>query len=502
MESAKSGRIRKIPAMGWILLLAALLRFFRLGRQSYWADEVTSIWEVDGLHGSILGNLTHSIHGPLHFALLALWGRLGGFGEAWTRSLSALTGLAGVWLIYRLARRLATERTALLSALLLAVSPFHVWYSQEVRNYAQLITLSILSMILLLRILDRGGPLNWIAYFLTAAAALLSNLAAVFLIAAQGLYLLLRKPRLALRILLVLLAVSLLLLPWIRNFDIGWRPELVGRAGAVRHTNFHPLFLPYTLSVYAVGDTVGPTRDQMNRGLSLEMFLPWLPYFALAGAVFGLLFLFGLGSRRGRPEGPWFYLIWLLLPMIATALLARLNVKAYNVRYVSVGYPAFLILVASGIESMRGRWRRAALVLSLLCILVSLKNLYFTPRYWKPDARAAASALAERARDGDLLLVYSIEEPMRYYYKGAGQLRGLDWATPRDEIFSRYMDDFEAHFERVWLVDYRGWYADPEELTKKVFARRWNKVETLSFPGIDVGLYLNRKTPGDAGDES
>ena len=172
--SRKQGAGRFLP-LGGILLLAALLRFFRLGRQSYWADEVTSIWEVDGLHGPILENLMHSIHGPLHFALLGIWGRIGGFGEVWTRSLSVLTGLLGVWLIYILARRLANERVALWTALFMAVSPFHIWYSQEVRNYAQLITLSILSMILLLRILDRGSLGNWLAFFLVAIAAMRSE---------------------------------------------------------------------------------------------------------------------------------------------------------------------------------------------------------------------------------------------------------------------------------------------------------------------------------------
>jgi mannosyltransferase len=496
--SRKQGVGRFLP-LGGILLLAALLRFFRLGRQSYWADEVTSIWEVDGLHGPILENLMHSIHGPLHFALLGIWGRIGGFGEVWTRSLSVLTGLLGVWLIYILARRLANERVALWTALFMAVSPFHIWYSQEVRNYAQLITLSILSMILLLRILDRGSLGNWLAFFLVAIAAMLSNLAAAFLFAAQGIYLLLRRPRLAARILLILVVIVVLLLPWIRNFDIGWRPDLVNKAGAVRNTNFHPLFLPYTISVYGVGDTVGPTRDEMNRGLSADMFIPWLPYFAIAGAAFALLFLLGLRARRGLPEGIWFFLLWLLVPIIITAALAVLNVKAYNVRYVSVGFPAFLILIAAGLESMRGRWRRMLLLVAMLCIFVSLKNFYFDSYYWKPDARTAAATLAEHAIDGDLLLIYSIEEPFRYYYEGAGELRGLNWANPGHDVFWEYMTDFESNFERVWLVDYRAWYADPEGLTKDAFAERWDEAETLEFLGIEARLYLNRNLNLESG---
>ncbi len=499
MENSVEGKKGLLP-LGGILLLGAVLRFFRLDQQSFWADEVTSIWKVDGLHGPIFDNLIHTFHGPLHMAILGVWGRIGGFGESWTRSLSVITGLVGIWLIYLIARKLAGERTALLSALLMAVAPFHIWYSQEVRNYSQLITLSILSMILLMRILERGGIWNWIAFFLTSAAALLSNLAGAFLIAAQGIYLLMRRPKLALRIAIVLAVIVVLLLPWINNFDIGWRPDLVGKQGAVRNINFHPMAFGFTLSVYAVGDTVGPARDEMNRGLSAGMFVKWLPYFAVAGALFAFLFLRGLLTRRGKPEGVWFFLLWLLAPMLITAMLAILNIKAYNVRYVSVGYPAFIILVAAGLSALRPRWRTVALVGVLACTAVSLGGHYFNSRYWKPDARETAAVLSERSRAGDAVLVYSIEEPMQHYFSGAGELRGLNWANPTHDLFWEYMEDFEANYDRLWLVDYRAWYADPQGLTKKAFAERWREVEVLDFIGIEVRLYENpKRIPGEVG---
>ncbi len=489
-EVSRENRKSFLPIAG-ILLLGILLRFFRLDQQSFWADEVTSIWKVDGLHGSIVENLSHTFHGPLHMAILGLWGRVGNFGEIWTRSLSVITGLVGIWLIYLLARRLAGEKIAQLSALLMAVAPFHIWYSQEVRNYAQLMTLSILSMILLLRILDRGGIANWIAFLLTSAALLLSNLAGAFLIAAQGIYMLMRRPKLALRIILVMLVILVLLIPWIKNFDIGWRPDMVGKEGAVRNINFHPLAFVFTFSVYGIGDTVGPARDEMNRGLSADMFIPWLPYFAIAGAIVAFLFLRGLLTRRGKDEGLGFFLLWLLLPMIITSGLAILNVKAYNVRYVSVGYPAFLILMAAGLSALKPRLRILLLVGLLACTAVSLSGFYFNSRYWKPDARQTAATLAERAEDGDLLLVYSIEEPFRHYYDGPGEVGGLNWANPTHAIFEEYMESWEANYERVWLVDYRAWYADPQGLTKKAFAERWREVETLDFIGIEVKLFEN-----------
>ena len=77
--------------------------------------------------------------GPPSAALLpvAAWlaGALGNSAFA-VRSLPALLGVATVPLLYAAGRRLTDGTTALMAALLLAVSPFHVRYGQESRMYA------------------------------------------------------------------------------------------------------------------------------------------------------------------------------------------------------------------------------------------------------------------------------------------------------------------------------------------------------------------------------
>jgi len=474
-----------------ILLLAAFLRFFRLDQQSYWADEVFSIWQVSGHDGPIFDNLLHNFHGPLHLALLWLWGQLGDWREVWTRSLSVLGGLLAVWLIYVLARQMSERRVALWTAFLLAISPFHVWYSQEVRNYSQLICFVILSQILFVRVLEGPRVASWARFLLVSAGALLSNLSAVFLFAFQGLYLLWRRPRLFRTILVVFGLVFLLLLPWVRNYELGWHPDLIGQKSAIRHVNFHPLAFFYTFMVYSIGDTVGPSRNELNRYLSMELFTPFLVYLSVVGLTFGFLFIQGLRARYRKREGVGFFLLWILLPMLVVAVLAILNVKVYNVRYVTIGFPGYLLLLASGIERSGRRLRVALVAMTLLFTFVSLKNIYSTPRYWKPDARTAAREIAEMERPGDVIIVYSIEEPFRFYYEGPGEIRSLQGAVPRDKSFRKKMDDLGADFKRVWLVDYRGWYVDPEGEIPKAFSKRWRSVKEYEFVGIRAWLFEN-----------
>jgi mannosyltransferase len=489
-------------AMFGIFGAGAFLRFFRIGQQSYWADEVQSIWQVNGHAGIIHDNILTNPHGPLHFTLLWVWSKLGGWSEVWTRSLSAVAALVTMWYFYILARRLAGHRAALWAVLLMAISPFHIMYSQEVRNYALLVLFAVLSYILLLRITGRGGVEDgrspgargmlgtWIAYLFTSAAALACNLAALFLFISQGVYILLVRPKLFGRLVVIMVLIFLLLLPWIRNIELGWSIEHIKYGDPLRTVNFHPFSLPYTFLVYSLGDTVGPSRNEMNRSLAFDMFKPFIPYYAIACLVYVVLVLQGLRTWHRRRKMLYLFGTWMILPVILAAILAILNLKVYQARYAAVGFPAYLILLAAGIERCGKRLRWALVALVIVLTFVSLRNFYSNPRYWKPDARAAAAVIMQEDRAGDAIVLYTIQEPLLYYYDGPGTVTGLGFA-PDSTRFWEDMADLEKRFERIWLVDYFGWYIDPEGRIPEAFSERFEPEGMYRFTGIDVRLYDN-----------
>src|SRR5436190_20055625 len=75
------------------------------------------------------------------------------------------------------------RRAALLAGLLAACSPLLVWYSQEARAYALLVLLGSLSVLLMLRALERPSGARLAAWAVVAALALCSHYFAVFLVA-------------------------------------------------------------------------------------------------------------------------------------------------------------------------------------------------------------------------------------------------------------------------------------------------------------------------------
>jgi 4-amino-4-deoxy-L-arabinose transferase-like glycosyltransferase len=178
------------------VLLGALLRLPTLGAQSVWFDEAAT-WELTRMpFGEMLSALPHRESNPPLFYILE-WGvtRAFGDGEFSLRLLSALAGIALVWVAYAIGERVGGRKAAVGTALLVAVNPLLVWYAQEARSYELVALLSAASLLLFLRALDdpRRRVLAWWA--LVSALALCTHYFAWFVLLPQAVWLLWRHPR-------------------------------------------------------------------------------------------------------------------------------------------------------------------------------------------------------------------------------------------------------------------------------------------------------------------
>ena len=134
-----------------LLLLAFALRVCQLSAQSLWYDEGVS-WYMTRMSLPALTVWTaNDIQPPLYYYLLWLWVRLAGTSEYALRFPSAFFGVLTVPLLWITARRWLGYPAAWLAALLLTLSPLHVYYAQEARMYTLLTFLGLLSSYLLLR---------------------------------------------------------------------------------------------------------------------------------------------------------------------------------------------------------------------------------------------------------------------------------------------------------------------------------------------------------------
>ncbi|PHM06674.1 glycosyltransferase family 39 protein, partial [Nostoc sp. 'Peltigera malacea cyanobiont' DB3992] len=137
-----------------IIIISIFLRFSLLQNQSLWFDEGWSLALSDGT--TFQENLFHIVnreagdkYQPLYYLVLFYWRSAFGDSEFAIRSLSALLGVGSVIAIFFTSLRVYGKQHALWSSMILAVSSFSIFYSQDARPYALLIFYSLTSDIFL-----------------------------------------------------------------------------------------------------------------------------------------------------------------------------------------------------------------------------------------------------------------------------------------------------------------------------------------------------------------
>jgi hypothetical protein len=193
--------VRRLPPWAWLLavltLVGALLRFYKLGSQSYWADEALTVSSAHlGLRGLIDALPVKESTPPLYFVAAWAWAKIFGTGEAGLRSLSAVAGTATIPVTYLAARTLVSERAGVVAAALTATSPLLLWYSQEARSYALFVFFTALAFLFFARALRRPSVADLVAWAACCDLALATHYFTVFVVIPEAILLLVRRPEL------------------------------------------------------------------------------------------------------------------------------------------------------------------------------------------------------------------------------------------------------------------------------------------------------------------
>jgi len=175
-----------------ICAAAVALRAYHLGEQSLWVDEVdegtTAQAPFDQFFFDVRADYGAA---PLDYLGVKLFTSVLGHGTIATRSWSFAMGCIAVGLIYMLAVSLTRNRlVGLLSAVMLATSAFHIYYSQEARFYALPVVMTMLSIYAFIHAFRAHTAKAWLLYGSVTVLALYSHYFLAVLLPIEGLYLL------------------------------------------------------------------------------------------------------------------------------------------------------------------------------------------------------------------------------------------------------------------------------------------------------------------------
>jgi mannosyltransferase len=148
---------RNRAILAGIVIAAAVLRLYALGRESLWLDESFTVLYASESFQSIWLHWSTDVHPPLFYWLEHVALYLFGNSEWAVRILPAVTGIATVPIMYLIGKEFRDEGTGLVCAGLLAVSNFHLYYSQEGRMYSLLLFFVSVAFYAWLRWKAEGG---------------------------------------------------------------------------------------------------------------------------------------------------------------------------------------------------------------------------------------------------------------------------------------------------------------------------------------------------------
>jgi len=523
-----NGVVHKRPAPGaaagdvlplFLLTLGALLiRLFRLDGQSLWIDECVTVSRAAWDLGKTF--LFSSYTPPLHHAFLHYWLMLG-HSDFWVRLPSAVAGALCVPLTFLAARSLLEEASpttrhpggsgcggsegraaSWYAAVITAVAPLHIYYSQEAKPYSLTMLLGLLSVYGFLEIMRGGGDGNrgarpWVLYLASTSLGIATHYSVVYVLVLENVWFFFGPGRRAVRTRNWLLAQAFLfaavVLPlWVFHFLPTTRMVQGALPGVLRRP-FQPLAIPYFFYAFSVGFSFGPSLADLHTVPAAVLIRSHLPALGLTAVAFSLAFLSGLVRMRPR-RAALFLASWILLPL-GLSLLASLKVGTIvHVRFAIVVLPAYVMILAAGVAALRAPWLRGALLAGLLALcLWSDRQYFFDPAYWREDARGAAAMIAKREQKNDVIAgvsSYFMRHAFSYYYRGGCRLVTFPFDTMADEENVRDLAARDiGDAPRVWYVQSRQWETDPTGLLKGYLDAHFRVEESAELPGVQVILY-------------
>lgn len=418
-----------------VVLVAAGLRLYRIGAD-LWLDEITPILFYGHMSPlEVIASYSRSNNHLLNTLLVQLSTWLFGEGEWAVRLPAVLFGIGTIPVLYWIARLGLTRWASLASALLLATSYHHVFFSQNARGYASYLFFSLLATGLLIRALQQDRPRLWAVYVLATVLNFASLLISGFVFAAH-------------------LLVGLIALLVLRRRGRSPAPMARRLTGVFALAGFmgfqlYALVLPDIYSVIqktytspSTGFTpfssefLGELARGISAGFGTGLLLGALPFLLMAG--------YGFWSLLHRQ---WALAAALGLALALGAALLIGRGLTFSPRFFILALPLAILSAVQGVYtgvewlSRSLKWERTdfagARLATPLVVLIAAASGVSLQRYFEVPKQPYRASLqyveAARQPDGAVIVLHLAEKGYRYYGRKANIQEGKDYFFVRTE---------------------------------------------------------------------
>ena len=467
---SRKPRIRIWIPLAFIMSLGLVVRLYGLTAYGVWFDEAYHIQlvqlpDVPTMLDAVLSNPPSA---PLYVLLLRGWTGIFGYDDQSARMLSVLFGTLTLPATYWLGRVMASHTVGLVGALMLAVSPYAVEFSQEAALYALASLTTTLALAAGWR--GRGSGSGLAIYVILGTVAIYSHYVVAVILGLFTLFGLYRRISSAISRRSWLIAngtIFLLWTPWLIAMLIHWTTSPQPRA---------------TLSHTATIDEIVGALVHFSSGsaalLQDQVFLEALGLLSGATLFFAGCLAAWKGKRYDLVLIAVISALVFLLPAIASAITGRWLFVPHFMLFL---LPALLVVLANGSTwqptskqspapqsvslSPKTRYLLPALLVPWLAAQIwGLAIFYRYPPHGVDGLRELTSVLRASVRPNEPVFVTPpvLTPTLRQYY--SGEVRGLPVDFDLRIIYRPYdaddwyrqsiaaLDAEATGRERFWLV--------------------------------------------------
>lgn len=468
-----------------VLILAICVRFIGLGTESAWIDEAYSINLAQQSIGQIIQGTAADQHPPLYYLILHFW-LIFGDNVTVARSFSAFLGFILVLQVMFFGWKISDFSLGIGAALMVALSPLAVWYSQEARQYMLLACLTTASTIELWNCLQ--GQKRWVLFCFFSILAIYTQYFAVFIFLAQAVIIViwsLRKhdSHLMVPFIISFIGVGIVFIPWLPT--------------AINQFSYHTM--PWISE-----PAVGQVRDillilLLGNGVQvLPPILSWLLVVGLIGIA--LWALYRLAKLRSEiQEKHLFIALWLLIPFAAISIISIFYPIFQLKQYLIVLVPLLMLAVEIAILFSKPLGN---IIFACLLVISTSTMIYQQSVLTKDDWRGAAAYIETHSKAGDLVygnpaasklalnLYLDINLPFEGYPNRYDILRG-GWAGEKltTEIIDSQLSLLKKDHKRIWLVEFFPEFWDKNQNIPAWLTENGTKLDDKFFGKIHLRLY-------------
>ncbi len=423
-----------------VLLFSLVIRLVAIN-QSMWLDEAISANVSKRPMLDIINSFSFGdFHPPSYYLFLNFWTSIFGNGVIMMRFSSVLFSLITIWLVYEIGKEIKDEKIGFWAALLTAVNPLFIYFSQELRMYMMMVMLLMGALYFFIRLNKKVNWKNVLGFNLLAALSFLTFYGSVFLIAAMLLYWLINK-----KFKLLFINSSGLILAILVISPLLWKQLMNSRKALIEVSNWSLTLGNVNfknLALIPIKFTVGK--------------ISWYPKIFYYGiATLSTLIVWLLAFKEMIKDKLLRFL--LIVPLIMGIIFSLKSPLLQYFRFL------YLIPILSLLLAKSKKGRKIVLIIFLLFTSIYLINSNMHREDWK-------SLSGTLKKEDNVYLISSFGDPIRFY-------------NPEIKINDIKYD--EAKEEKIKVVKY-GEEIHGINSQEKVEKLGYKKIGEENFRGIKI----------------